>query len=297
MKMPLMPARLAQTARITPLVAVLCMSCGGGQDTGETPRQETPAAAETIPSANADPASIDTTAAADPVATVGTGRSDSSRTERAVEEEQDSSTGVTPPAEETQDAAAILRRAASAYEDVRSMRAGFTMAVDNPLLRTTTNSRGTLYQKSPDRIKLEFSDPDGDVIVGDGTHFWVYYPSVDRNQVIRTPAGEAGASGSVDLRAQFVGNPVTRFDFALEGTEAVAGRPAHILTLVPKQEMGYRQMKVWIDQQDGLARKFDIVEHSGLTRHLQLSSLEINPALGDAVFRFTPPPGARIIER
>jgi outer membrane lipoprotein-sorting protein len=70
-----------------------------------------------------------------------------------------------------------------------------------------------------------------------------------------------------------------------------------VLTLVPKQDMGYRQLKVWIDREDGLARKFDIVEHSGLTRHIQLSSLEINPALGDAEFRFTPPPGVRIIER
>jgi outer membrane lipoprotein carrier protein len=177
------------------------------------------------------------------------------------------------------------------------MRAGFMMAVENPLLRTTTNSRGILYQKSPDRIKLEFTDPEGDLIVGDGTHFWVYYPSVDANQVIRAPAAQAGASGSVDLRAQFVGDPVTRFEFTLNGSESVEGRPASVLTLVPKQDMGYRQLKVWIDREDGLARKFDIVEHSGLTRHIQLSSLEINPALGDAEFRFTPPPGARIIER
>ncbi len=177
------------------------------------------------------------------------------------------------------------------------MKASFAMTVDNPLLRNTTNSRGTLYQRSPDRIKLEFSDPAGDVIVGDGTYFWIYYPSADPNQVIRTTAAQAGATGSVDLRAQFVGDPVERFDFTLHGTEAVDGRPASVLTLVPRQDMGYQQLKVWIDAQDSHARKFEIVEHSGLMRRVHLTDLEMNPALADSVFRFTPPPGARIIER
>src|SRR5690606_6625274 len=48
------------------------------------------------------------------------------------------------PAEPQEDeGAAVLRRAAAAYEDVRSMSAAFVMRFDNPLLRQQTTSRGT----------------------------------------------------------------------------------------------------------------------------------------------------------
>lgn len=193
-------------------------------------------------------------------------------------------------------AAQILARAAAAYADVQSLQADFAMTMTNPLLRRTTNSRGTLYQRRPDRIALRFSEPEGDRIVGDGEYFWVYYPSVDEKQVIRMPASQ-GASGGVDLQAQFIGDPTERFEATLHGTEDVAGRPAHVLTLVPRAQVGYTSLKVWLDTRDYLARRFEITEENGSVRRFELSGLRPNVRLGDDVFRFTPPAGARVIDR
>lgn len=190
--------------------------------------------------------------------------------------------------------AEALRRAARAYERLRSMRAEFTMELVNPVLRRTTTSRGTIVQRAPDRIALLFTEPEGDVIVGDGTYFWIYYPSVNADQVTRAPAAQAG-SGGVDLRAQFLGDPLERFEWTREGSEAVNGRPADVLTLVPREAAGYRQLRVWIDEADGLARRFEIHEHNGSTRTFEFSSFEINPALADSLFVFEPPPGVRIV--
>lgn len=190
----------------------------------------------------------------------------------------------------------ILARAATAYEGVRSMQAEFAMTMTNPLLRRTTNSRGTIYQRRPDRIALRFAEPAGDVIVSDGQHFWVYYPSVDERQVIRMPASQ-GAAGGVDLQAQFIGDPTARFQATLHGTETVAGRAAHVLTLEPRARLGYRALKVWLDAEDYLARRFEIVEDNGSVRRFDLTGLRTNVRLGDDVFRFTPPADARIVDR
>jgi outer membrane lipoprotein-sorting protein len=192
------------------------------------------------------------------------------------------------------DTEAILRRASSAYANIRSLSADFVMNREIPALRQTITSRGTLYQRSPDRIALRFSDPDGDLILGDGEYFWVYYPSVNPDQYMRQPAAAADRSG-VDLQAQFVGNPVDRFDATLHGTETVAGRQAHVLTLVPRQRAEYRSLKVWLDGRDSLARRFEIVEHNGTMRRFDLDNIQTNITIPDATFRFTPPPGARNI--
>jgi outer membrane lipoprotein carrier protein len=199
------------------------------------------------------------------------------------------------PQQPSDEGADVLRRASAAYENVRSLRADFVMNFENPLLRQSTTSRGTIYQRQPDRIALRFSDPDGDVILSDGAHFWVYYPSVNAQQVIRSPASAGGESG-VNLQAQFVGNPVERFQYELHGTEAVGGRTAHVLTLVPRQRAEYRSLKVWIDARDGLARRFEITEHNGSVRRFDLQNMQVNPTIQESVFRFTPPAGARVID-
>jgi chaperone LolA len=197
---------------------------------------------------------------------------------------------------EQQNGAAILKRAAAAYAKVKSMRADFVQLRENPLLGSKSTSRGTLYQRAPDRFALKFSQPAGDVIMADGRYFWVYYPSVDRRQVIRAPASAEGA-GAVDLQSQFIGDPVRRFTHTLEGTQKINGRDVYVLTLIPRTDAGYKSMKVWVDARDALVRRFQITEPTGAVVEFQLSNLVINPALGNDVFKFTPPADARIIER
>jgi outer membrane lipoprotein carrier protein len=201
---------------------------------------------------------------------------------------------VVPTAGEEQ-GAAILRRAASAYKTVSSMKADFTQKRDNPILGSTTISRGTLYQKKPDRFLMKFSDPAGDVIVSDGRYFWLYYPSADKRQVMRAPA-QVGAAGGVDLQAQFLGDPLTRFSHTYHGKQDMGGRSTHVLTMVPKQNAGYKSLKVWIDDKDALVRRFVLTENNGLVQEFTLSGLTLNPALSNDLFKFTPPADAHIIE-
>ncbi|MGQ0563251.1 MAG: outer-membrane lipoprotein carrier protein LolA [Gemmatimonadota bacterium] len=191
--------------------------------------------------------------------------------------------------------AAVLRRASNAYTSLKSLKADFTQKRDNPLLGSTRISRGTLYQKRPDRFLMKFSEPAGDVIVSDGRYFWLYYPSADKRQVIRAPA-QTGAAGGVDLQAQFLGDPLTRFTHTYHGRETIDGRVTHVLTMVPRQNAGYRSLKVWIDDRDALVRRFVLTENNGLVQEFTLSGLVVNPALSNDLFRFTPPANANIID-
>lgn len=188
---------------------------------------------------------------------------------------------------------AILRATSRTYDQVRSMQADFQQTMRNPLLGQTTRSSGTLYQRQPDRFLMQFSDPEGDIIVSDGQYFWLYYPSVDARQVIRAPRGPQG----LDLHAQFIGDPVRRFEATSHGRESVRGRDAHVLTLVPREPLGYRSLKVWIDTQDHLVRRFELTEENGNVRHFELSNVVVNPSLPDRLFEFTPPAGAQVIQR
>lgn len=189
----------------------------------------------------------------------------------------------------------VLRRAAEIYSKATSLQADFTQRSVNPILRTTVTSSGTLYQRPPDRFLMKFSEPEGDLIVSDGRHFWVYYPSVDRKQVIRMPASMG--AGGVDLQAQFVGDPMKRFAVSFEGREEVSGRAAWVLILTPREPVGYQRLKLWIDAGDHLVRRFEVTEESGIVRHFELSNLRLDQKLPDDLFRFEQPEGTHIVDR
>ncbi|WP_420128839.1 outer membrane lipoprotein chaperone LolA [Longimicrobium sp.] len=192
-------------------------------------------------------------------------------------------------------AAEILTQAERAAQGIRSMEADFTQTLNVPLLNTNQRSTGKLYQRKPDRFLMRFSDPEGDVIVADGRHFWLYYPSTDRTQVIRTSIAEGGEA--VDLQAQFLSNPNQRFVATLVGQESVSGQQTHVLTLVPRGASPYRILKVWIDTDDHLVRRFEMTEENNSVRTVEMRNLRTNHALPDNLFTFTPPAGAQVFDQ
>jgi outer membrane lipoprotein carrier protein len=188
--------------------------------------------------------------------------------------------------------AQILRRAEKAYAGVRSMRADFVQELSVPLLKQSQRSRGTLYHRRPDRFLMRFSDPAGDVVVADGRYLWTYYPSTQPDQVVRASLATAGQQ--VDFEREFLENPVERFDATLDGEESVAGRPAYVLTLVPRESAAYQKVRIWVDRDDALVRRFDITEQNDSRRRIELHDLAVNLPLADDLFRFTPPTGAQV---
>jgi outer membrane lipoprotein carrier protein len=205
---------------------------------------------------------------------------------------------VTPapstPAEQDR-AAEILRRVEQAANGVRSLEADFTQSLTIPLLNQTQRGSGKLYQRKPDRFLMRFSDPAGDVMVADGRHFWLYYPSSDPRQVIRTSIAAGGEA--VDLQQQFLSNPNQRFVPTLNGEETVAGRAAYVMTLVPRQRSPYKVLRIWVDKQDYLVRRFEMTEENDSVRRVELRNLRTNHTLSDALFTFTPPAGAQVFDQ
>ena len=201
-----------------------------------------------------------------------------------------------PAGAQSQDRAAqILTQAETAARNVRSLEADFTQTLTVPLLNQTQRSAGKLYQRKPDRFLMRFSDPEGDVIVADGRHFWLYYPSTDRTQVLRTSIAEGGEA--VDLQSQFLSNPNQRFVATVAGQESVGGRPAHVLTLVPRGASPYKILKIWVDTEDHLVRRFELTEENDSVRRVELRNLRTNHTLANSLFTFTPPEGVQVFDQ
>lgn len=204
---------------------------------------------------------------------------------------------TTPPTARggRQDANEILRRVEQTAAGIRTLEADFTQNLRVPLLNTDQSSAGKLYQRKPDRFLMRFSQPAGDVMVADGRYFWIYYPSSDRTQVIRTSIAQGGEQA--DFQRQFLSNATDRFVATLNGEEAVGGRPTWALTLVPRRQSPYKVVRVWVDRDDYLVRRFEMTEENNSVRRVELSNIKVNQPIADALFTFTPPAGTHVFDQ
>ncbi|MFL5612134.1 MAG: outer membrane lipoprotein chaperone LolA [Gemmatimonadaceae bacterium] len=205
---------------------------------------------------------------------------------------------VAAPVLHAQSSDQILDRAVAAWSKVKTARASFEQTITNSLTGSSATAHGEFQQQRPNRLAIRFTEPAGDRIIADGTFIWIYLPSSQPGQVIKRSAADGGAV-PLDITGEFLTDPRTRYDVTGAGSSAVAGHAAHALVLLPKEgtQKQFDKATIWVDDDDGLIRQFELVEPSGVTRRIRITSLEPNASVDRSVFSFTPPAGVRVIER
>lgn len=186
-----------------------------------------------------------------------------------------------------------LEAAAQRYAGMATICADFVQVLDNPLLGSEKTSRGRLCQQRPNRFRMDFSDPEGDEVVADGTFFWVYYKSLDEGQVLRFPLDPS--RGGLDFFREFLSKPASKYEVATEGEETIDGHSTLRLALTPRSTRGLESARVWVDPEARLIRRIEVTEDNGLTRRVSLSAVALDPALDGGYFAFTVPPGVDVV--
>ena len=190
----------------------------------------------------------------------------------------------------------LLEATAARYERVSQFCADFTQHLSVPLLGDDRTGSGQMCQARPNKFGMRFSDPEGDLVVADGEWVWLYYPSLDPEQVIRFAM--ADGAGSYDFHKEFLEDPATKYDVTYEADDEVAGRQTHRLRLVPRARSSYEAAVIWIDRQEPVLRQVRIEDENGTVRTITLERVDLEAiGLHDDWFTFTPPPGAHVISR
>jgi outer membrane lipoprotein carrier protein len=195
------------------------------------------------------------------------------------------------------DVHALLGRAEARYDSLHSLRARFEQTIQVPLLDKSREGHGTWYQEGRARFRMDFVQPAGDLIVADGAHLWLYYPSTNPGQVVRTTLeGDPTGVAMVDLEGRIFREARSGYDAKSEGPETIDGITTCRVELTPRDQASttYRKVRVWVGADDLLVRRFEITEENETVRTVTLSHLHPDVAIADSLFRFTPPAGVDV---
>ena len=196
---------------------------------------------------------------------------------------------------QTPDAFELLEAAGRVYRASPGMCATFQQVLSVPLLGEDITGEGNLCTQQPGLFSMRFAEPAGDVLVADGKWFWVYRPSSDPRQVLKSEL--ASGPRGVDFYSEFLNAPRDKYRAEYGGIETVAGKSLHRVALTPLHPAPYRSAVLWIESAASLLRKVEITEENGSVRTVTLGAVDGNTPIEAETFRFTPPDGARVITR
>jgi outer membrane lipoprotein carrier protein len=176
--------------------------------------------------------------------------------------------------------------------------------------RITRSEAGTVYFQKPGKMRWEYAAPESTVFLVDGKSAWFYVPA--DHTVTRVPAKESSdwrtplallAGGmklgricqtvelaesekpaeetSVVLYCRIRGSKLDLQDYS-RGKKSAQGRESEVVLFEILRETG-ELVRVQVRDPGGVAIDF------------HFKNWQVNPPLGSALFRFSPPPGVAIV--
>lgn len=183
--------------------------------------------------------------------------------------------------------AGSLERFSEFIDKTLTARGGFEQKIFDRNRRLLQESSGVLAFSRPGKFRWSYVKPYAQLIVGDGTKVWIY--DEDLKQVTVKNLGQALGSTPAALLA---GNNEAMRAFTLSDQGSKDG--IEWLAAVPRDREGNFQTIRMGFSVSGLAA-MELVDSLGQTTELKFISLQRNPRLDPALFRFSPPKGADVI--
>jgi outer membrane lipoprotein-sorting protein len=152
-------------------------------------------------------------------------------------------------------------------------------------------SKGTLWASGGNRLRMEYSDPEGHLLVSDGKRAWVYVPENKQAVVDSFGVGEHAALGQMILN--FLGSGTAK----LEEDEEVRRVNCHVVSVENVTDPpGLKSVKIWVDPRVWLARGLELTDLNDNVTTFTFWNVKKLKKVDAALFTFEAPPGVEIVE-
>ena len=188
-----------------------------------------------------------------------------------------------------EDAESILSKLQKKYSTIKDASVTFRREVKFGVTHSQQEAEGRLLMKKGNRYRLELEEQ---TIVTDGKLVWSYTKA--NNQVLIDKYKENSQTLTPDKVLVSIPND---YSAVMLGKEKVQEKETTILKLVPKStKTSLRWMKVWIDEDDWLMKRVQILDISDNLMTYAIQDAKLNTGLADSQFQFDAPPDAEVID-
>jgi outer membrane lipoprotein carrier protein len=205
-----------------------------------------------------------------------------------------SGTSNPAPAGDTLDLLGVIDRMQRRYDQAKDFRARFSQNYTRAAMGRSTLSTGELSFKKPGRMRWDYDKPEPRMFLSTGQVLWMYEPTEKQafKQDLKSsqlPAALAFLMGKGKILDEF------EVSFSKDSNY---GRPSdYRLALSPKQPQStYKSILFVVDPKEFLVKESVLVDSQGNSNHFTFDKLEVNTKVADALFKWSPPSGVRVVD-
>jgi outer membrane lipoprotein carrier protein len=192
----------------------------------------------------------------------------------------------------------VLAAIHARYDGIATLRARFEQRYGHRLHQREDRWRGRLALRRPSKIRIDYDDPRGRLVVTDGTLLYAYDPQPAPGQYWEQPADLDAIPNALGLLSATTRLDV-EFDARLLDTSA-SGFAGRVLELRPRRPTPYyERVLLYVDvsaSRRGRVHRLMWIDAAGNTNRFDLREQDENPRIPDSTFAWTPPGNAIRIE-
>ena len=185
----------------------------------------------------------------------------------------------------------LIDKVQQTYEHTRALTADFTQIATLSSLNRQQTSSGHVYIEKPHAIRWDYTQPDTQTILYDGTTLRIFTPK--RRQLLQSPVDENNRANVALLFLAGIGNLRDAFEVTpLQNSET---QLAYLMLTPRSDQAGFSELQIAVNTQSYYVEKLLIHDSIGNVTEIRLSSLRIQAALPPKTFELLVPPDTEIL--
>ena len=192
------------------------------------------------------------------------------------------------------DVKVVVAEVQKRYDAAADFRARFTQTLTSQALGRKTSSAGEVMFKKPGRMRWDYEKPDKSSYVTDGGVLWLYEPDdkqafKQKLETSQLPAALSFLTGKGKLTTEFEVSFAEKTPYGAPGD--------YVLALLPRSaQPQVKTILFVVDPRTFDVRESVITDAQGNINDLTFADIRVNTKVPDALFKWTPPAGVRVID-
>lgn len=187
---------------------------------------------------------------------------------------------------------AITAKLRASYEKLQGLSMKFRQVnswADMP--ESGEVSKGRLWAARGGKLRMEYTEPPGHLLVSDGWRVWVYVP--ENRQAVVDSVGGDGQSALAEMLLQSLDTGEAK----LLGEDRVGGRKCYVILMEkPEDPPGLESLKIWVDSGSWLTRALELSDLNDNVTKFSFSDVKRLDEVDEGIFTFEAPPGVEVVE-
>jgi outer membrane lipoprotein carrier protein len=181
------------------------------------------------------------------------------------------------------------------YSKADAVHGRFEIETVNQAIGEAEVEKGEIFVSRPNRMRWQYSDPQGKVVLLDGKYQWMYLP--DDGQAYRGEQAQTSSELTLTLLAD-PGTLARRFEFSAEpqAGDSSAAPGLSWLRLKPREaQEDFDHVVLGVDPKSGQVLAMDIWDKFDNATKIRFSGLEFNPRISSKVYELKLPKGTELL--